>query len=205
MNRHHAFKTLLLSLTVVATLLVSFAGFPEREAAAIQHDFSFGKTKNNVEIYIFSDWFCPICMKVEPIVEAAIPTLTQKAKVTFVDKPIYPESMNFTPYHLSFAAYEKEKYLQLRKALFGVAKKTKNPTVADISAAIAPLKVNYRQLSFMDVTQQMGKFQAIAGQFKVAATPTLVFFNTKTKKTRTLVGGNEITADGIAHALKSVE
>lgn len=205
MKKYSPVRILLLSLVTISCLFAPLSGVMEREAAALQHDFSIGRGKGPVEVYLFSDWFCPVCRKVEPVVESAVPGLIQKAKITFVDKPIYPESANFVPYHLSFAAYEKEKYLQLRKALFDLAKRTKNPTVADISAAIAPLKVTYRQLSFMEVTQQTGRFQALAGRFKVAATPTMVFFNARNNKTRTLVGGNEITADGIAKALKSVE
>ena len=197
-------NTLLVALVTLAGFLISFSGIAKLEAAD-QRDFSIGRSKGPVEVYVFSDWFCPVCVKVEPVIEAAFPALSQKAKVTFVDKAIHPESMNFVPYHLSFAVHEKEKYLQLRKTLFAVARKTKKPSVADITAAIAPLKVTYKQLSFMEVTQQMGKSQALSDQFKVTATPTLVFFNTKTNKSKTLVGGNEITADGIAKALKSVE
>ncbi len=198
-------NSLLVALVALAGFLISFTGIMKMDATADQHDFSVGRSKGPVEVYVFSDWFCPVCQKVEPVIEAAFPTLSQKAKVTFVDKAIHPESMNFVPYHLSFAVNEKEKYLQLRRVLFAVARKTKNPTLTDITSAIAPLKVTYKQLSFMEVTQQMGKFQALSGQFKVNATPTMVFFNTKTNKSKALVGGNEITAEGIAKALKNVE
>jgi protein-disulfide isomerase/uncharacterized membrane protein len=205
MKRRIIAQSLLLVCAMLAGFLVSFAGISKPAAAAGSPDISLGKQKGPVEVYLFSDWFCPVCVKIEPVIEALYPTLLQKARVTFVDKAVHPEAMNFVPYHISFAALEKDKYLQLRRALFAVASKTKNPTPDDIKAAIAPLKVTYRQLSFMEVTQQMGKFQALAEQFKVTATPTMVITNSKTNKTKTLVGGGEITTDGILKALKSVE
>jgi thioredoxin-related protein len=113
--------------------------------------------------------------------------------------------LNFVPYHLSFAAYEKRKIVQLRKALFAVARKTKNPTYEDINAAIAPLNVTYRQLSFLEVTQQMGNFQKLAEQYKVVSTPTMILRNAKTKKIVTLVGNGQITQADIMKALKEVE
>lgn len=198
-------NSVLITLVALAGFFVTFTGIMKPDAAAQQQDISIGKQKSGLEVYVFSDWLCPVCQKVEPAIEASVPGLMKKARITFVDKAVHPEAMNFVPYHLSFAAYEKEKYLQLRRVLFDVAKRTKNPSVADITAAIAPLKVTYKQLSFMEVTQQMGRFQALAGQFKVTATPTVVVYNAKTGKSKTLVGGNEITSDGIARAVKSVE
>lgn len=198
-------NSLLITLVALAGFFISFTGIMKPDAAAQQQDISIGKQKSSLEVYVFSDWLCPVCMKVEPAIEASVPGLMKKARVTFVDKAIHPEAMNFVPYHLSFAIHEKEKYLQLRRVLFAVARKTRNPSVADITAAIAPLKVTYKQLSFMEVTQQMGRFQALADQFKVTATPTVVIYNAKSNKSKALIGGNEITVDGIAKAVKSLE
>ena len=164
-----------------------------------------GKQDSKLEVYFFSDWLCPFCAGVEGVMESVYPALSHKARILFVDKIIHQESVNFVPYHLSFAAYEKAKYMQLRKALFAVAKKTKNPTYDDIKAAIAPLKVTYKQLSFLEVTQQMTSFQKLAEQFKVTSTPSLVIRNAKTNKVRTLVGNQQITSDGIMKAVKELE
>ena len=111
--------------------------------------------------------------------ESVYPSLSKKARILFVNKIIHQESLNFVPYDLSFAVNEKAKYMQLRKALFSVAKKTNNPSYDDIKAAIAPLKVTYRQLSFLEVTQQMANAQKLAEQFKVVSTPSLVIRNAK--------------------------
>ena len=156
-------------------------------------------------MYIFSDWLCPICVKVEPDIEKTLPQLEKLAKIFFIDKPVHPESMNFVPYHLSFLVNEKTKYIQLRKALFDLAKRNRNPSLQDVQGAIAPLGVTYKQLSFMDVSQAMAQAQALATEYKVTGTPTIVVVNSGNKKSKTLVGGREITAENLLKAVKSVE
>ncbi len=204
-RRYFLYKSALISATVVAGFLISIFGITRPEAIASSIETSLGKQSGKIEVYVFSDWLCPMCVKVEPAIEAAFPAIEKKARVLFIDKPIHQESMNFVPYHLSFLVNEKSKYLQIRKALFVLAKKNRNPSLEDIKAAVAPFGVTYKQLSFMEVTQAMGKAQALSAQFKVNATPTIVFVNTATKKTRTLVGGGDITHDNLLKALKSVE
>jgi protein-disulfide isomerase/uncharacterized membrane protein len=206
---HMTFRsTIQPTLLFVAVLLgfcVAFTGIAKTDASAGQLNIALGKQDSKLEVYLFSDWLCPVCVKVEGVIESVYPALSRKTRILFVDKVIHPEAANFVPYHLSFAANEKTKYLQLRKALFSLAQKTKNPSYDDIKAATAPLQVDYRQLSFMDVTQQMSEFQKLGEQFNVTSTPTLVIRNAKSKKTHVLVGGNEITPDQIMKALKDVE
>jgi protein-disulfide isomerase len=196
-------------LLVVSALLIGFAltmtGIAKPAAADTKLNLYMGKQDSRLEVYFFSDWFCPFCSKVDEVMETVYPALSQKAKILFVDKIIHQESTNFVPYHLSFAAYEKGKYMQLRKALFSVAKKTNNPTYDDIKAAIDPLKVTYRQLSFLEVTQQMNAFQKLSDQYKVVSTPTMVIRNTKTNKIKTLTGNAEITPDLIMKAVRELE
>jgi uncharacterized membrane protein len=205
MNLKSFGKPLLLCGAALLGFALTFSGIAKPEASASQLNLYLGKQESKLEVYFFSDWLCPVCIRVEGVVEAVYPELAQKAKILFVDKIIHPEAANFVPYHLSFEAHEKAKYMQLRKTLFAVAQKTKNPSYDDIKAAIAPLQVTYRQLSFMDVTQQMANFQKLAEQFKVNSTPTMVIRNAKTGKTRTLIGLNEIAEGPIMKAAKEVE
>ena len=204
MNKRMLFsKALLLIVAALAGFAVSFAGIKKPEAAGI--DVSLGKQGSKVEVYVFSDWLCPLCLKVEPALEAVLPRLEKRAQVRFIDKPVHKESMNFVPYHLSFLVHEKPKYLQLRKALFELAKRNRNPSLQDVQTAIAPLGVTYRQLGFMDVSQMMAQFQALATEYKVTGTPTVVVVNSSSKKSKTLVGGRDITAENLLNAVKSVE
>lgn len=198
-------KPLLMSIAVLLGFYLAFTGLAKPEASASQLNYYLGKQDSKLEVYLFSDYLCPFCARVEGVMDAVYPSLSKKAKFLFVAKIIHPEAVNFVPYDLSFAVHEKGKYMQLRKTLFAVAQKTKSPSYDDIRAAIAPLGVTYRQLSFLDVTQQMAAFQKLAEQFKVVSTPTLVIRNAKTNKVRTLVGDSQITPAGIAKALKEVE
>jgi protein-disulfide isomerase len=202
-KRQFISRSLLLLVTAVAGFLVSFSGISKPEAAGLEA--ALGKQGGKIEVYVFSDWLCPICVKVEPALEAVFPQLEKKAKVHFIDKPVHKESMNFVPYHLSFLVNEKGKYLQIRKALFALAQVNKNPSLEDIKVAVAPLGVTYKQLSFMDVTQMMGKAQALASEYKVTGTPTIVILNNSSKKSKTLVGGREITAENLLKTVKSLE
>jgi len=205
MNLKSIGKPLLILVTAMIGFAITFSGMAKEEASAGQLNLYTGKQESKLEVYFFSDWFCPYCSKVEEALEAVYPALSKKAKILFVDKVIHQESLNFVPYHLSFAAHEKGKILKLRKALFAVAQKTKTPSYDDISAAIAPLKVTYKQLSFLEVTQQMANAQKLAERFRVVSTPTMVIRNARTNKTLTLVGNGQITPAGILKAVKEVE
>ena len=205
MYQKSAFKPLSIVVVALFSFIVTFSGIAKPDAAASQLNLSLGNQQSKVEIYLFSDWLCPVCIKVESVIEPLYPTLSNKTKMFFVDKIIHPEATNFVPYHLSFAAYEKDKYPQLRKALFTVAQKTKNPTNDDIMAAVAPQKIAYKQLSFLDVTQQMGNSIKLAEQFRVNSTPTLIIRNSKTNKMKVLVGSGEITSAQILKGIKDLE
>lgn len=196
-------RLLLLTVAALAGFSVSFVGIKKPEAAGV--DTALGKNSSKVEVYVFSDWLCPICIKVEPIIEDAYKTLDKRAKFYFIDKPVHKESMNFVPYHLSFLVNEKPKYIALRKALFELAKTNKNPSLADVQSVITPLGVTYKQLSFMDVSQTMARSQAISTEYKVSGTPTIVIVNSSSKKSKTLVGGKDITAENLLKAVKSLE
>jgi protein-disulfide isomerase len=151
-----------------------------------------------------TDWFCPACQKAEQEIEKATPALEKKAKVFFVDVAVHPETLNYTPYNLSFLSYEKSKYMELRKALLGLTKKTKDPTPEDVKEAIAPLHVVYKQLGFMEATKGMKFYESISKEFKVSATPTVVIRDTKTGKVAKLVGVKEISEPNMMKAVDQI-
>ncbi|MGA2152343.1 MAG: thioredoxin domain-containing protein [Geobacteraceae bacterium] len=205
MNLKTLGKPLLLFATAMVGFALTFSGIVKEEASASQLNLYLGKQDSRLEVYFFSDWLCPFCAGVDGVMESVYPSLSKKARILFVDRIIHQDSLNFVPYDLSFAVNEKTKYLQLRKALFSVAQKTKNPSYEEIKAAITPLHVTYKQLSFLDVTQQMVEFQKLAEEFKVTSTPTLVIRNAKTNRIRTLAGNGQITPEAILKELKDLE
>lgn len=198
-------RTLMLLVASLLSFGITLLGMARPDAEAQGLDLFQGKGKSHVTVYVFSDWFCPSCIKAEPEIERAFPLMAQQAKILFVDKPIHPEAMNFVPYHLSFAAREKGKYIQLRRALFELARKTKNPSLEEVKQAVAPLGVTYRQLSFLEVSQSMATFQKLSDHFKVKGTPTVVIVNDKSGKSRTLYGSKEITRDSLLKGIREVE
>lgn len=163
-----------------------------------------GKQDSPIEVFIITDWFCPYCQKVEPEIEKAAPNIAKKAKIIFVDWPFNPESANYTPYNLSFLTYEKEKYMDLRKALFSLTKKTKEPTLGYVQEAIAALKVSYKPLSFIAVATGMKYYEMVCKELKVRGAPAVVVRDTKTKKLRALVGGRQITQANIEEAVDAI-
>jgi thiol-disulfide isomerase/thioredoxin len=205
MNLKTIGNPLLLLVTAMVGFALTFSGIAKEEASASQLNLYLGKNDSRLEVYFFSDWLCPYCAGVDGVMESVYPSLAKKARILFVDRIIHQEALNFVPYDLSFAVNEKTKYLQLRKALFSVAQKTKNPSYEEIRAAIDPLRVTYKQLSFMDVTNQMAEFQKLAEEFKVNSTPTLVIRNAKTKRMRTLAGNGQITPEAVMNTVRELE
>lgn len=179
----------------------AYKGMQKSEAGENIPNIFMGNQDSQIEVFIITDWFCPACQKAELEIEKVIPGIGKKAKIIFVDKAIHPETLNYTPYNLSFLTYEKNMYIELRKTLQNLAKKTKEPTPEDVKEAIAPLHVTYKPLSFLSATSGIKFYDSIAREFKVDATPTIVIRDTKTKKFTKLIGVKDITELNIAKAV----
>ncbi len=81
----------------------------KKEADAAELDMFLGKTSSPTTVYFVSDWFCPICRKIEPAIEKMYPELAKSVRISFIDLPIHKETLNFTPYNLQFISFEKSK------------------------------------------------------------------------------------------------
>lgn len=177
----------------------------KKEADAAELDLFLGKTSSPTTIYFISDWFCPVCRKIEPAIEKMYPELAKSARISFVDLPIHKETLNFTPYNLQFISFEKAKYISLRKALTELSLKTKNPTEEEVQAAVAPLGVKLRQVNYADTLYGMQSNLTVYRGYGVNATPSVVVTNSKTKKTKVLVGDTQISEQGVKAAIAEVE
>ena len=197
-------KIVTIVLVFTAGFFLAYSGMEKGDAEESVPKISLGKQDSSVEVFIITDWFCPACQKAEMEIERAVPALEKRAKLFFVDVPIHPETWNYTPYNLSFLSYEKNKYMELRKALLGLTKKTKEPTPDDVKGAISSLNVVYKPLSFLDATKGMKFYEAVSKEFKVSATPTVVVRDTKTGKVAKLVGMKEINEASIMKAVDQV-
>ncbi|TXI42842.1 MAG: hypothetical protein E6Q59_00315 [Nitrosomonas sp.] len=173
----------------MASLTVGFIGFIVALAgiAKVEHSFAdtnpaFGDLKSPVEVYFFTDWFCPACHKTEPAFEKALPAIMAKARVFFIDMPIHEASLNFLPYNLSFMLKEKAKYIQLRRALAELSEKDNTPSEKEVEELAKKQDVVYHQLDFAEVNQGLKYFKKMAEKYSVDATPTLVITTQQPRK-----------------------
>ncbi|HZW35727.1 MAG TPA: thioredoxin domain-containing protein [Candidatus Deferrimicrobiaceae bacterium] len=201
----HLTKGVVLAAALFAGAYVSFLGLGNPESShAATLSAALGKQDSDVEVYVFTDWFCPACRQAEPEMEKAYPNIMKRAKLLFIDDPIHPESMNFIPYNLSFLVREKGKYLEIRKALLALAERTKEPTPEDVQKAVAKLGVAYRPLNYSDVNAGIQYFQSMAKAFRVEGTPSIVVYNRKTKSYKLLTGVRDLSAPNILMAVSGV-
>jgi protein-disulfide isomerase len=198
-------KGVFLAAVMVAGAFVTFLGLGNpAESRAASLPLALGKTDSEIEVYVFTDWFCPACRKAEPEMERAYPDIMKRAKLLFIDQPVHPESRNFIPYNLSFLVREKAKYLEIRKALLQLAERTKEPSPEDVQKAVASLEVTYRPLNYADVDTGIQYFQSVAKSFRVEGTPAMVVYNRKTKSAKLLNGVRDLSFRNILMAVSGV-
>jgi hypothetical protein len=194
-----------LAAVAVAGAFIAFYGMgnPDRSRAEAL-PLALGSADSDIEVYVITDWFCPACRKAEPEMERAYPDILRRAKVMFIDHPVHPESMNFIPYNLSFLVREKAKYLEIRKALHQLSRRTKEPTPEDVQKAVDPLGITYRPLNYADVNAGIRYFQATVQAFRVEGTPAMVVYNRKTKTSKLLNGVRDLSYPNILMAVSGV-
>jgi protein-disulfide isomerase len=198
-------RGILLAVLVAAGSYVAYIGLGNPASSHAETlPVALGKMDAEVEVYVFTDWFCVACRKAEPDMERAYPNIMSRAKLVFVDMPIHAESMNFIPYNLSFLVREKEKYLEIRKALLRLAQRTKEPTQEDVQKAVTPMGVTYRPLNYADVNAGVQYFQTVVKAFNVQGTPAMVVFNRKTKNIKVLNGTGDLSYPNILMAVSGV-
>ncbi len=198
-------RGIMLAVLMAAGSVVAYVGLGNPTSSYAETlPVALGKMDAEVEVYVFTDWFCVACRKAEPDMERAYPNILSRAKLVFVDMPIHAESMNFVPYNLSFLVREKERYLEIRKALLLLAQRTKEPTQEDIQKAVTPMGVTYQPLNYADVNAGVQYFQSVVKAFKVQGTPAMVVFNRKTKNVKVLNGIGDLSYPNILMAVSGV-
>lgn len=198
--RHLVLVGALLAIGLGAALLG-----PGNKASAAGPDLFLGKKTGATTVYFINDWFCPVCVRTEPVIEKLYPAIARSARVGFVDFPIHRETTNFTPYNIHFLTHEKGRYMAIRRALSALARKTKQPTHAQVQAAVAPLGVRLPRISTSDTLFGLQSNLMVYRGHDVTMTPTVVVTNAKTKRTRLLAGKNRISEQSITTAIAEVE
>jgi len=197
-------------IAIFVGFLLTFVGISKQTEAQVaeatlKHRLIFGNANSHMEVYIFTDWQCPVCRQLEPMLDQVVPLITQRAKLIFVDLPIHPETLNFVPYNLSFILNNKKHYLELRRALTAISIQTKTPTDEQVERAAQALDIHYQQLQYAEVAAAIKYYKSLGKQFNVKATPTVLVLNTKSKKGKKLVGLSQITQETILGAMDALE
>lgn len=163
-----------------------------------------GNEKKHIEVIFVTDWYCPSCIEVDPLIEKISPEIMKKAKITFMELTIHDESINFVPANLSFLVNNKERYFELRKELHKLAEINKMPTEDDFRKIASNLKVNYKPLPLITVNRGLAFANAIVKNSGVTKTPSVVVINRKNNKMLSLEGSNKINEKNILMIIDAI-
>ena len=188
----------------------SFVGITKVDALqavenTIKEKIAFGDKNSDIEVYIFTDWACPACRKLDPILPMITQSASKDARVTFVDHAVHPETLNYIPFNLSFMINNKKDYFKIRQILTDISIETGTPQEEVIEERVSRIGVEYKQLDYVDVSMGIKYFKELGEKFKVKGTPTLVIINTDTKKGKKLAGTAEITEAKVQAAIEEMK
>ncbi len=162
-------------LTVFAAVTINLWSGPWTASEANTGDISLvtfgtGKTK----VWLYSDYFCGACSKLEPNLDAIMVDLAKKNSITltFVDSPIHRYSPLYARYFLYILNEKKDLHhaLSTRALLFEAAK----AKIADEEKLRAFLTSKGIAFKAFDVKPVFSALQARLMEDKIKATPTCV-------------------------------
>ena len=200
-------KTLLVIGSVYAGLLMALVGTSSPVVAGsgvITHDIWLGKANSPVEVLVVSDWYCPYCRQVEPVLDSALPDLSKAARYTFIDDPIHSQSLAFLPAHMSLLVGSKANYMAGRKVLLDLAVEKKVVKQEEIMAALKTKGINLTLLPEEELKRLASSEAGFLVANSVTMTPTVVIRNSKTGIRKQLVGVEQITRDQILAAVSEL-
>lgn len=189
--------------------LLAFIGIakPDQAQAAtdkMKERLEFGNKSSPIKVYFVSDWFCPSCKKIEPIIEKVYPEIQSKVGFFFIDFPIHTKSQNYSPYNLAFMVNSKPQYIAARNMLLNMTNEIESPTDEDIEAGAKKIGVHFKELSYVDVKNGMNVFDDVVDKYNLDSTPTIIILNTKTEKFKKLEGSEEISEEKILKAIEEL-
>ncbi len=189
---------------LLATIGVSKFDPIQAQQDTLKDNLFFGNKTSPIEVYIFTDWACPACRQLETDLEKMAPTIMKIAKLTFVDDAIHTETLNYSPYNVSFMIKNKKDYFKLRQELTKLALEVETPTDQDVEKIAKKVGTTYQHLSFSDIALSQKYFKQLAKLFSVTKTPTMVIVNAQNKKGKRLIGIPEITEGNVIKAIDSL-
>jgi thiol-disulfide isomerase/thioredoxin len=205
------FKKTLGSFTFfVIGFILAFSGISKVDQLAasvdqIQKRIELGNKESPIEIYYFTDWFCPSCKKVDRRIDAFFPKIQSKVGFYFIDFPVHTKTLNYTPYNLAFLINDKSQYLKARQMIEKMAEEIDSPTDEDIEAHAKKAGLKFKELTYLDVRSGIEFFNKLSEKYKLNSTPTMIIQNTKTGKFKRLEGSDEISEADILKAIEGLD
>ena len=202
-------KGLMTCSLMVLGFLMSFTGISKIDASQVAQEelkkqIVMGNKNSDIDVYFFSDWFCPSCKKVEPIIEKIYPKIQSQVAFYFIDYPIHKMSLNYAPYNLALLVNSRPQYFQGRKILMDLAEKNEKPTDTDVDKVMHAKGIMIKELPNSDVMTSKELSDKLIEKFNLNATPTIVIANKK-GSTIKLEGRDEISEDSILESIKKLQ
>ncbi len=133
----HLKKWVIILLIVAGLLFTSFTfNGSVIPSYANESNPQFGADKAQVEIIVYSDYFCPHCRKIDGQVNTILGKLKDSARIRFVDVPLHPRSLEYDEvflYSWFVSGNDLKTAVLVRELLFDEAvKKTEQAVVISL-------------------------------------------------------------------------
>lgn len=195
---------------ITATFIFAFFGagkidMLEAGEETIHNKIAIGNPDGNIEAFLFTDWGCGACHLMEPNLDTIVPAIKKQGRIIFVDYPIHPITLNYTPFNLAFMVHNKEQYVPIRHALVELTKETDSPTEHQIEELAKKHGVTFEELPYADVAYATAYFKELVKDYKIRGTPSMVIVNTDTGDVAELVGWKAINVEEVEKAIQGLQ
>lgn len=188
----HLKKWIIVLLVAAGLLFTSFtfngAVIPSYAAESYPQ---FGSDKAQVEIIVYSDYFCPHCNKIDGQVNTILGKLKDRAGIRFVDVPIHPRSLEYGEiflYAWFVSGNNLKTAVKVRELLFNAAEKKMDQ--AGVIALLKSKGISVKADREKSESIFRGFYNESMNTDKVNATPAVVIV--KGGERKKYVGGEEI-------------
>jgi protein-disulfide isomerase len=143
-----------------------------------------GKEGAPISLVVFSDFQCPFCSKVQPLLDEILKKNPDKLKIVFKHLPLQMHKQAKPAALASIAAHEQGKFWQMHDALFTVSKDLSKENIEKAAKDIGlDMEKFKKDLTSPTVQAKLKKDMVDAGKAGVGGTPTL-FINGRQVKGR---------------------
>jgi protein-disulfide isomerase len=153
-----------------------------------------GNEKAPVALVVFSDFQCPFCSKVHPLLEEVMKKNPDTVKVVFKHMPLNMHQQAEPAARASIAAQEQGKFWQMHDALFAISSSLNPETIEKAAAGIGLDMEKFKaDLNSPAIQEKLTKDTNAARLAEVNGTPTL------------FVNGRRVNAAGVEGIQKMID